>query len=150
VLDQPYRPSPCARLSRTLSTTAVLPQATPSAFALPIPVENGGSWFPGSARRLCPRIEGGTTACVTSATLRSRLRPVMEPPQLSQREVGYDKHVPEPEDLASPPTALSWVCFVSGCILRGFDPAHPDPLSSPRSPLGTAISRTTAAGPPPG
>jgi len=87
---------------------------------------------------------------VTNVTLRSRLRPVMEPPQLSKREVEYDQHVLEPEDLTSPPTALSWVCFVSGSILRGFDPAHPDPLSSPRSPLGTAISRTTAACPPPG
>src|SRR5205823_13203100 len=122
VLVQPYRPSPCTRLSRALSTTAVLPQVTPSALALPIPAGNSGSWFPGSARRLCPRIEGGTTAYVTNVTLRSRLRPVMEPPQLSHGEVEYDQHVLEPEDLTSPPTALSWVCFGSGSILRGFDP----------------------------
>src|SRR5437899_12892161 len=89
VLVRPYRPSPCARLSRALSTTAVLPQATPSALALPIPEGNDGAWFPGSARRLCPRIEGGTTAYVTNVTLRSRLRPVMEPPQLSHGEVEY-------------------------------------------------------------
>src|SRR6266516_5177537 len=87
------------------------------------PLGSSGSWFPGSARRLCSRIEGGTTAYVTNVTLRSSLRPVMEPPQLSKRGVEYDNHVPEPQDLPSPPIALNWVCFLSGSILRGFHPA---------------------------
>jgi hypothetical protein len=48
---------------------------------------------------------------------------VMEPPQHSvDRGIRYDTQVSQSCDLTSPSIALSWVCYLSGSILRGFDP----------------------------